>query len=87
MCCVRYLVQVVELLAAEGLLSLKEIYVDGAKLEANANKFTFVWGNSIKTNKEKMEKQFDDLWQYAQSVAAEEMENYFLTYKIFNKNQ
>jgi transposase len=80
-------VQVVELLAAEGLLSLKEIYVDGAKLEANANKFTFVWGNSIKTNKEKMEKQFDDLWQYAQSVAAEEMENYFLTYKIFNKNQ
>ena len=68
-------VQVVELLAEEGLLSLKEIYVDGTKLEANANKYTFVWGKSIKTNKVKMKKQLDDLWQYAQSVAAEEMDN------------
>ena len=71
----KIFVQVVELLAEEGLLSLKEIYVDGTKLEANANKYTFVWGNSIKTNKEKMKKQLDDLWQYAQSVAAEEMDN------------
>ncbi len=71
----KIFVQVVELLAEEGLLSLKEIYVDGTKLEANANKYTFVWGNSIKTNKEKMKKQLDELWQYAQSVAAEEMDN------------
>lgn len=55
--------QVVELLAQEGLLSLKELYVDGTKLEANAHKYTFVWGNSIKTNKEKMKKQLDELWQ------------------------
>lgn len=46
-------VQVVELLVEEGLISLKEIYVDGTKLEANANKYTFVWGKSIKTNKER----------------------------------
>lgn len=71
----KIFVQVVELLAEEGLLSLKEIYVDGTKLEANANKYTFVWGNSIKTNKQKMKQQLDDLWQYAQSVAAEEMDN------------
>jgi transposase len=71
----KIFVQVVELLAQEGLLSLKELYVDGTKLEANANKYTFVWGNSIKTNKEKMKKQLDELWQYAQSVAAEEMDN------------
>ena len=71
----KIFVQVVELLAQEGLLSLKELYVDGTKLEANANKYTFVWGNSIKTNKEKMKKQLDELWQYAQSVAAEEIDN------------
>src|SRR5215210_1887975 len=46
--------QVVHLLAAEGLLSLKELYTDGTKIEANANRYTFVWGNAIKTNKEKM---------------------------------
>jgi transposase len=35
--------QVVLLLAEEGLLSIEEIFVDGTKIEANANKYTFVW--------------------------------------------
>ena len=38
--------QVVILLAEQGYLSLKEIYVDGTKIEANANRYTFVWGKS-----------------------------------------
>jgi transposase len=45
--------QIVLLLAQEGLVSLKEAYVDGTKIEANANRYTFVWGNAIKTNKER----------------------------------
>ena len=49
----KIFVQVVHLLAAEGLLSLRELYTDGTKIEANANRYTFVWGNAIKTNKEK----------------------------------
>jgi transposase len=67
-------VQVVHLLAEQGLVSLKELYVDGTKIEANANRYTFVWGNAIKTNKEKMKKQLDELWQYAQQVAKDEMD-------------
>jgi transposase len=67
--------QVVQLLAQEGLLSIKELYTDGTKIEANANRYTFVWGNAIKTNKEKMKKQLDELWQYAQKVAAGEMDD------------
>ncbi len=66
--------QVVQLLAAEGLLTLKELYTDGTKIEANANRYTFVWGNAIKTNKEKMAKQLEELWDYAQKVAGEEAE-------------
>jgi transposase len=66
--------QVVQLLAAEGLLSLKELYVDGTKIEAAANRYTFVWGNAIKTSKERIGKQLDELWAYAQKVAADEME-------------
>jgi hypothetical protein len=50
----------------EGVLSIKDIYVDGTKIEANANRYTFVWGNAIKTNKEKMKKQLEELWQYTQ---------------------
>jgi hypothetical protein len=67
--------QVVELLAAEGLLSIKEIYTDGTKIEANANRYSFVWGNAIKTNKEKMAKQLENMWQYAQSVADKELQD------------
>ncbi len=63
---------VVKLLAAEGLLSIEEINTDGTKIEANANKYTFVWKKSIQTNKEKMKKQLTDIWQYAQHVAQEE---------------
>lgn len=66
--------QVVQLLAAEGLLSLKELYVDGTKIEAAANRYTFVWGNAIKTSKERIGHQLEELWAYAQKVAAEEME-------------
>jgi transposase len=62
--------QVVELLAEEGLLSIKELYTDGTKIEANANKYTFVWGKAIKTNKEKMAKQLEQIWEDTQRIAA-----------------
>lgn len=65
--------QVVELLATEGLLNIKELYTDGTKMEANANRYTFVWGKAIKTNKERIKKQLDELWQYAQQLAFEEL--------------
>lgn len=64
--------QVVLLLAEEGLLCIDQIYTDGTKIEANANKYTFVWKKSIQTNKEKMARQLDEIWNYAQHVAAEE---------------
>lgn len=64
--------QVVLLLAEEKLVSLKRVYTDGTKIESVAGRYTFVWGNSIKTNQEKMIKQLEDMWQYAQSVADEE---------------
>jgi transposase len=67
--------QVVLLLCEEGLLNIKDLYTDGTKIEANANRYTFVWGKSIKTNKEKIKQQLNDLWQYAQSVAAAEMDD------------
>lgn len=64
--------QVVLLLAEEGLVSMRQVFVDGTKIEAQANRYTFVWANSIKTNKEKMLRQLEELWKYAQSVAREE---------------
>ena len=67
--------QVVELLVEAGHVSLKEVFTDGTKLEAQANRYTFVWGNAIKANKAKMESQLKELWEYAESVAAEELKD------------
>ena len=63
---------VVQLLAQEGLLSIDQVYTDGTKIEANANKYTFVWRKSIQTNKEKIKKQLEEIWNYAQNIAAAE---------------
>ena len=65
--------QVVLLLAEAGMISLKEVYTDGTKIEANANKYTFVWGKSIKYNKANMVRQLEELWHYSQQVAQEEL--------------
>ena len=65
--------QVVELLVEEGLVSIKNIYTDGTKIEANANKYTFVWGRAIQTSKERIAKQLDELWDYTQKLAEEEL--------------
>jgi transposase len=67
--------QVVLMLASEGPVNLKQIYTDGTKIEAQAGRYTFVWGNSIKTNKAKMLTQLEELWNYAQSLDNEDDPN------------
>jgi transposase len=64
--------EVVLLLADTGHVSLKDVYMDGTKIEANANRYSFVWGNSIKTNKNKIKQQLEELWAYTQQVAKSE---------------
>jgi transposase len=65
--------RVVMLLAESGVVSLKEVYTDGTKLEAYANKYSFVWGKSIAYNKARISKQLEELWRYTQTLACQEM--------------
>lgn len=67
--------QVVQLLIESGKVNLKEVYLDGTKIEANANRYTFVWGKAIKTSKERIKRQLKELWTYAESVARDELKN------------
>ncbi len=64
--------QTVHLLVEAGLLSLKEAFIDGTKLEANANKYTFVWGRAIEYNRKRMTSQLEDLVAYTNRVANSE---------------
>ena len=67
--------QVVLLLESEGHVSLKTAFVDGTKIEARANRYSFVWGRAIKRSKERIEQQLEELWKYTQEVAAEELKD------------
>lgn len=67
--------KVVELLVASDHVSLQQVYTDGTKIEASANRYTFVWGKSIKTSKEKIETQLKELWAYAESIAKDELKD------------
>lgn len=66
--------QVVVLLSEQGYLSMKDLYVDGTKIEANANRYTFVWAKSIKTNRGNITKQLKELWSYVEKVYADEQQ-------------
>jgi len=67
--------QVVMLLVDAGQISLKEAYIDGTKMEANANRYSFVWGRAIRTNEKRISEQLQQLWDYTQKIAAEELED------------
>ena len=41
------LIKVLEELNYAGLITLKTLFIDGTKIEANANRYTFVWRGSI----------------------------------------
>jgi transposase len=80
--------QVVSLMVNQGLVDIKTIYVDGTKLEANANKYTFVWGKSVKKYKQGIKSQLEELWKYAESIAKEElMDNDPTVYPELNAEQ
>lgn len=65
--------KIVQFLSSEGVIDIKKVFVDGTKIEANANKYTFVWGRAIKTSKSRIAKQLNQIWAYAEDVAKEEM--------------
>ncbi|MFC0657538.1 hypothetical protein ACFFF3_16115 [Mongoliitalea lutea] len=65
--------QVVLMLYDVGLLDIKDVYTDGTKIEANANRYTFVWGKAVKKSRERIAKQLQELWDYAAETAKEEL--------------
>lgn len=64
--------QVVLLLSQQGVLNIKDIYLDGTKVEANANRYTFVWGKKVSKEKAKIKEQLEHLWAYAEQLSRKE---------------
>ena len=64
---------IVKFLVAEGFVSLDVACTDGTKMEANANRYTFVLGKSIHTRISGIAEQLEEIWQYAESVTKQEL--------------
>jgi hypothetical protein len=60
-------------LAEEKYVSLEHYFVDGTKIEANANRYTFVWGKAVVKHKMKLQEKVQTL--FATIEEAEKQEN------------
>jgi transposase len=54
-------VSLTALLVEAGLVTLTETFVDGTKIEAQANRYSFVWGRGVQTQKARLETQVREL--------------------------
>jgi transposase len=68
----RIFSEVVVLLAGEGVISLREATLDGTKIEANANRYTFVWEKTVKRSKQSIREQLREVWKYVERVCRDE---------------
>lgn len=65
--------QVVLLMITGGVLDMKKAYTDGTIMESRANRYTFVWAKNTARHKQTILNQLEQLWNYAQGVAKDEM--------------
>lgn len=70
--------QLVTILADRGEISYKNLFVDGTKLEANANKYSFVWRKTTEKNEDKLQENL-------KTLIREINEQYQVFYEIHNK--
>ena len=71
--------QFVEKLYEIGEIKFRNLFVDGTKIEAYANKYTFVWKKAVEKNLAKLNKKFEDIlpviserYGFSESISLEE---------------
>ena len=66
----------IEILTEAKLVRLQDYFLDGTKIEANANKYSFVWKKAVQKNKTGLRKKVKDLLQHIDEVEKEENDAY-----------
>lgn len=64
--------EVVEILVELGYVNFDFYYLDGTKIEANANKYTFVWAKSTRTFKKKLREKVKSILEEIERINEEE---------------
>jgi transposase len=68
--------ETVKILIEEGYIRMEKYFVDGTKIEANANKYSFVWKRATQTFKARLEEQIRAILSDADRAVAEENKEY-----------
>jgi len=69
-------IAVVGLLMEGGYIRLENYFLDGTKIEANANRYSFVWRKTIQKNKAKLQIRAGELFQQIDEAQAREDAQY-----------
>jgi transposase len=71
---------VLKTMIADGYVKIENYFLDGTKIEANANRYTFVWAKSVKKNQEKLNENVralvKDLSKYIDDLNEKEDQEY-----------
>jgi transposase len=67
---------IVEQLMEQGYVDLESYFVDGTKIEANANRYTYVWRKSTEKNKGRLREKVKQLLEEIDEIEAAEEEKY-----------
>lgn len=68
--------EVVDLLIEEKYIKFENYFLDGTKIEANANQYSWVWGKSTKRYKEKLKAKCQELFESIDLINNEENAEY-----------
>jgi len=68
--------EVMEYLLRHGYVQMENYFIDGTKIEANANRYSFVWRKSTEKYKQKLEEKVRELLEEVERVNAAEEEQY-----------
>ncbi|WP_256720446.1 MULTISPECIES: transposase [Paenibacillus] len=63
---------VLQFLAQEKYVNLEHYFVDGTKIEANANRYTFVWGKAVVKHKAKLQEKVQTLFSTIEEAEKQE---------------
>ena len=61
---------------SEGLIDLKDYFLDGTKIEANANKYSFVWGKATAKFKARLQRDVKALFEEIDKVNESDDDRY-----------
>jgi transposase len=68
----RLFTAILGFLVEENYVKLEHYFVDGTKIEANANKYTFVWGKAVVKHKARLEEKVKTLFAHIEEAERQE---------------